>query len=225
MHRPSRPPTRLEGSAAVTEAAEGSGGVPAEAAAGSRRLSGGKRGSARPVEPDSPASWRRTLDGLAVFQSRSIFQLPRRRSSGYFSLDGDALPSPPASPWPVTADRATQTPSPSGQVMQHALQRVAEARGGSGTSRLHGLSTSDCSAQPHHAAEDMRVEEVGRELQRIGDDYNDHLLRRERARRRQGVVHPIQLMPLNQELAFVTCAVVLLVLLSRIIFSQDPLQD
>lgn len=23
----------------------------------------------------------------------------------------------------------------------------------------------------------MRVEEVGRELQRIGDDYNDHLLR------------------------------------------------
>lgn len=32
----------------------------------------------------------------------------------------------------------------------------------------------------------MRVEEVGRELQRIGDDYNDHLLRvsvRGRARR------------------------------------------
>lgn len=50
------------------------------------------------------------------------------------------------------------------------------------------------------------------------------LLQRERARRRQDVVHPIQLMPLNQELAFVTCAVVLLILISRIIFSQDPFQ-
>lgn len=86
-------------------------------------------------EPDQTA-WRRvpnpTFDGLAVFQTRTFFYLPRRRSSGYFSSDGDSTPSSPLSPRPPSADSATQTPSPSGQVMLHALECLGHRLGGVG---------------------------------------------------------------------------------------------
>uniref|UniRef100_A0A8D0D024 Uncharacterized protein n=1 Tax=Sander lucioperca TaxID=283035 RepID=A0A8D0D024_SANLU len=99
---------------------------------------------------------------LGVFQKRSIFHLPRRASSGYFSSEGDSLPSSPLSLRPVTADRATQTPSPTGQVMNHALQRMAGA------------------TRQRNAAGDMQAEAIGRELRRIGDDFNRLFLLRHR---------------------------------------------
>lgn len=71
-------------------------------------------------------------DTLVVYQSRSIFHFTRRQSSGYFSLDSDSVPS---SPRPVTADKATQTPSPSAQVINHALLSVAETQRTNGEHR------------------------------------------------------------------------------------------
>lgn len=143
-----RPPNRSDGSTAVT-ATRGSGGVPPPTgAAGAsaqtfRPDHGGERNSSGLGEPDSLSCCRTKpispFDSLGVFQTRSIFHIPRRASSGYFSSEGDSLPSSPLSPRPLTADRATQTPSPSGQVMQHALQRMAEAYGGGpGTHQQHG---------------------------------------------------------------------------------------
>uniref|UniRef100_A0A3Q4AXL5 Uncharacterized protein n=1 Tax=Mola mola TaxID=94237 RepID=A0A3Q4AXL5_MOLML len=101
-------------------------GAPAQI---SRSDNGGERRSSGFGEPDSP-SWRGIIpvDSLGVFQT--IFHLPRSLSIGYFSADGDSLPTSPLSPRPPTADRATQTPSLSGQAMQHALQRMAGLCGG-----------------------------------------------------------------------------------------------
>uniref|UniRef100_A0A673CKA1 Uncharacterized protein n=1 Tax=Sphaeramia orbicularis TaxID=375764 RepID=A0A673CKA1_9TELE len=83
-------------------------------------------------EPDSPSQIgvKATLlsDSLSRFQMRSIFR-GRRRSSGYFSYESDSLPDSPPSPRPMTADKATQTPSLTAQVMIHALERTAEAHG------------------------------------------------------------------------------------------------
>lgn len=153
---PNRPPNRPDGTTAVTAAPGRGGDAPAAGAAGapaqtSRSDDGGgggerslgHRSSTGGGEPDSPSGCRpkaiSPVDSLGVFQTRSIFHLPRRASSGYFSSDGDSLPSSPLSPRPVTADKATQTPSPSGQVMQHALQRAAEAHGGGpGAHQQHG---------------------------------------------------------------------------------------
>lgn len=150
---PNRPPTRSDGSTAVTPREE-SGGDPALLGAagasaqttrsndsGERRCS--HRGSTGGGEPDSPPRRRpkaiSPVDSLGVFQKRSIFSSPRRSSSGYFSFDSDSQPSSPLSPRPVTADRATQTPSPTGQVMRHALQRMNEPPGaGLGTLQQHG---------------------------------------------------------------------------------------
>uniref|UniRef100_A0A3B5M375 Uncharacterized protein n=1 Tax=Xiphophorus couchianus TaxID=32473 RepID=A0A3B5M375_9TELE len=152
-----RPPNLLDGSTEVTPA-EGTGGDPAssartprsskhtersrapQAGASTAGGGGGGEGEGRRGEPDSdsppcsvsPAS-------LDVFRSRSIFRPTRRSSSGYFSFDCDSLPSSPLSPHPVTADKATQTPSLTGQVMNHALQRMAVEHGGLG---LQGEQTS-----------------------------------------------------------------------------------
>lgn len=143
-----RPPNRSNGSTAVTATQE-SGEVPPPAVAAgasaraSRSDNGGERSSAGVGEPDSP-SWCRTkpispFDGLGVFQTRSIFHIPRRTSSGYFSFDGESQPNSPLSPRQLTADKATQTPSPSCQVIQHALQRKPnEYGGGPGTHQQHG---------------------------------------------------------------------------------------
>ncbi|XP_058235603.1 bcl-2-like protein 11 isoform X3 [Hemibagrus wyckioides] len=68
--------------------------------------------------------------GIAVpnsrvaYQTRSpVFRTLSRSSSGYFSFDSE-----PSSPL-ITHSTATQTPSPSSQVITHALQRISEARG------------------------------------------------------------------------------------------------
>ncbi|XP_078130034.1 bcl-2-like protein 11 isoform X2 [Sander vitreus] len=161
-HHPSRPPNRSDGSAAVTATQGSEGDPPPVGAAGASAQTSRSNDCGERIghtdftggrEPDSP-SWCRTkaispVDSLGVFQKRSIFHLPRRASSGYFSSEGDSLPSSPLSLRPVTADRATQTPSPTGQVMNHALQRMAGAQdGGPTTHQQHG-------GHPHHVKDNL----------------------------------------------------------------------
>lgn len=230
MHQPSRPQNRSDGSTVVTPT-QGSERDPPPAGAcarTSRSDSGGERGAvnASPSggrEPDSP-SRRRTktippLDSLGVFQTRSIFHLPRRKSSGYFSSDGESQPSSPLSPRPATADRATQTPSPTGQVMQHALQRMAvEHGGGPGTHQQHGHPTRPSSMRPSNAAGAMQMEAIGQELRRIGDDFNRLLLLRGVAGRNgRVVIRPNPLPHIHQEPAVLLCVGLLLLLIGRII--------
>uniref|UniRef100_A0A3B5B3B7 Uncharacterized protein n=1 Tax=Stegastes partitus TaxID=144197 RepID=A0A3B5B3B7_9TELE len=142
----SRCPT--EGSGADPEPA-GAAGASAQKSRSNEERSVGQRSSAG-GEPDSPP-W--CPASLGVFQTRSIFHLPRRSSSGYFSADGaDSVPSSPLFLKRLTADKATQTRSPSGQVIEHAMGRMAD--------------------EAHEA--------VGRALRRIGDDYDRILMVRVR---------------------------------------------
>lgn len=132
-----RPPTRSNRWASVISTRRSEGATSAEGAAGqtSRSVNGGEQNPTRTGEPDQ-TPWRRIpnspFDSLGVFQTRTIFSLPRRLSSGYFSSDSDSMPSSPLSPRPPTIDSATQTPSPSGQAMLHALERMAQRFGGVG---------------------------------------------------------------------------------------------
>ncbi|XP_032408295.1 bcl-2-like protein 11 isoform X2 [Xiphophorus hellerii] len=226
-----RPPNLLDGSTEVTPA-EGTGGDPASSARTPRSSKhtersrapqagastaggGGGEGGGRRGEPDSdsptcfvsPAS-------LDVFRSRSIFRPPRRSSSGYFSFDCDSLPSSPLSPHPVTADKATQTPSLTGQVMNHALQRMAVEHGGLG---LLGHSPNHYSTI--NAARDMQSEIYGRQLRAIGDDFNNKLMRMARGHQRNIV--PLNLMPhIQQEPVAMLCVCLLLLLVGRIMYMQ-----
>lgn len=131
----------------------------------SRSESGGDR------SPDR-TPWRRvpvfSPDGLGGFQTRTIFSLPRRASSGYFS--SDFTPSSPLGPRSLTTDRGTQTPSPSGRAVQLAQERMAlgfGGRAGDRAQRRHGehmraaavrleegretllVANHDCSLLPH----------------------------------------------------------------------------
>ncbi|XP_041645730.1 bcl-2-like protein 11 [Cheilinus undulatus] len=227
MHHPSRPPNRSDGSPAVAQ--ETGGDLPQP----SRSDSGGERSFARADstgggggEPDSPFWCRNTpgspVDSLGVFQKRSIFHLPpRRASSGYFSYDGDSLPSSPLCPKPQTADKATQTPSPTGQVMQHALQRMAADRGGGqGTHQLYGHSLSPSSPRQQNAAGDMQTEAIGRELRRIGDDFNGLLLRGMAARQGRVEIHPNPQPHIHPEPTMLLCVGLLILLIGRIIYLQ-----
>lgn len=130
-----RPPNSSDGSTAVTASEASGGDLPPVGATGAQtsRLN---RGSTGGGEPDSP-SWCRTPKSFDVFQSRTIFRFPRRSSSGYFSSDCDSLPSSPLSPKPVMSDKAIQTPSLTGQVLIHALQRMGEVHG-EGPGTQHG---------------------------------------------------------------------------------------
>ncbi|KAM4729293.1 uncharacterized protein FYW61_009915 [Anableps anableps] len=228
-----RPPNLRDASTEVTPA-ERTGGDPASSALTQRSSKhrerscapqagaaaaggGGGRGepdSDSPLCSISPAS-------LDVFRSRSIFRPPRRSSSGYFSFDCDSLPSSPLSPHPVTADKATQTPSPTGQVMNHALQRMAVEHGGqpAGVLGLHGHSPNPYSVWQGNAARDMQSETFGRQLRAIGDDYNNHLTRM--ARRHQQNMVPLNLMPhIQQEPVAMLCVCLLLLLVGRIMYLQ-----
>ncbi|XP_035029153.1 bcl-2-like protein 11 [Hippoglossus stenolepis] len=242
MYPPTRPPNRSDGSPAVTATEESGGDPPRVGATGapaqtSRSKNNNSSSSSDTGssggggEPLSPARCRSSssVDSLDVFQKRSIFTSPRRHSSGYFSFDSDSLPSTPLSPRPVTADRATQTPSPSGQAMNHALQRMAEAHGGGpGTRRLVGSSPSPSSMLQRDAAEEMQEEAVGQELRRIGDDYNRHLLLRGAAGgRRHVVIHPNQLPQVQQGPTLLLCMGLLLLVVGRLIYMQGStnLQD
>ncbi|KAM6997736.1 bcl-2-like protein 11 [Tautogolabrus adspersus] len=231
MHHPSRPPNRLDGSPTVTES-HGTRGDPPKTSRtdSSEGRNFGRTDSTGGGEPDSP-SWCQIKpvsppDSLGVFQKRSIFHLPRRASSGYFSYDGDSLPSSPLSPRPLTADKATQTPSPSGQVMQHALQRMTEAHGGGpGTQQQYGHSPSVSSPRQRTAAGEMQAEAIGRELRRIGDDFNGLLLRGMAGRHGRLEVHPNPQPHIQPEPTMLLCVGLLILLIGRIIYSNTNSHD
>ncbi|XP_060943367.1 bcl-2-like protein 11 [Limanda limanda] len=201
---------------------------------GGGRRGGGRRGGGEPL---SPARCRgsSSVDSLDVFQKRSIFTFPRRHSSGYFSLDSESQPSSPLSPLSPggqgtdTVDRSTQTPSTSGQAMNHVLQRMAEAHGGAPElGPLCGSSCRPSSMLPRGAAQEMQEEAVGQELRRIGDDYNRLLLLRGAAGgRRHVVIHPNQLPHVQQEPGLLLCMGLLLLVIGRLIYMQGGmnLQD
>uniref|UniRef100_A0A4W6ETK4 Bcl-x interacting BH3 domain-containing protein n=1 Tax=Lates calcarifer TaxID=8187 RepID=A0A4W6ETK4_LATCA len=241
-----RPPNQSDGSTEVTAREESGGDPHVDGAAGasaqtSRSNDGGgggersfgHRGSTGGGElADSPPRCRTKaispLDSLGVFQKRSIFSYPRRSSSGYFSFDGESLPSSPLSPRPATADRATQTPSPTSQVMKHFLQRMTEAHGrGPGTQQLHGSSPNPSSTQQRNAAGDMQTEAViGQELRRIGDDFNRLLLLRGVAGGHRPVVIPQQQLPhIHQEPTVLLCVGILLLVIGRIIYLQGGMNN
>ncbi|XP_061767251.1 bcl-2-like protein 11 [Nerophis ophidion] len=171
----------------------------------------GRGGGAGGSTPRSPSRRRCSVTSLpperrGVFETRSIFQFPyRRSSSGYFSCEGDSLPASPLSPRAPTATRATQTPSPSAQVVEHALLRVAEEP---------GSSARPSSARLRGPAGAMQAVEIGRELRRIGDDYNHYILRGAAGRR--VVIHQNQLLPhIHQEPAILLCMGLLIFLIGR----------
>ncbi|XP_017283195.1 bcl-2-like protein 11 isoform X2 [Kryptolebias marmoratus] len=227
MRSPSRPPNLRDGSTEVKATEGSSGGAPpsAGAARGSAHATRPVRGrapSAAGGEPESPACSSNPPAGLDVFRSRSIFRFPRRSSSGYFSFEGDSLPSSPLSPKPVTAEKATQTPSPTGQVMNHALQRMAvEQGGGPGTHRLHGSSPNPSGTQARNAAGDMEAESFGRHLRTIGDEYNRLLLLRRMAGRPRRNIVPLNLLPhIHQEPVAMLCVSLLLLLIGRLMYLQ-----
>ncbi|XP_069000399.1 bcl-2-like protein 11 [Embiotoca jacksoni] len=231
MHRPSRPPNPPDGSPAVT-ATEDSGGdsQPVGAAGASAQTSRSDNAGEKSVrhpssagggEPDSP-SWCRTQASLGVFQTRSIFHLPRRSSSGYFSYESDSLPTSPISPRPATTDKSTQTPSPTGQVMKHALQLMTEGHGGGpGMHQQHGHVPDPSSMPQRNTAGDMQAETFGRQLRIIGDDYNSLLMLRRVADRQRRDVIPLNLLPhICQEPVALLCVSFLLLLIGRIMYSQ-----
>ncbi|XP_026164933.1 bcl-2-like protein 11 isoform X2 [Mastacembelus armatus] len=213
MPQPSRPPNRSDGSSAVMateESGDPPAGDPRVSAQTSRSNGGTDQSSVSPSRGRTRSIAH--LDSLSVFHTRSIFQLPRRSSSGYFSSDGDSLPSSPLSPRPVTADKATQTPSLTSQVMNHALQRLAEAHGGgAGAHRQHGGSPCPSSTRQQNAARDMPTQAVGQELRQLGDEFNRLLLLRGAADR------PIPQPPIHREPAVLLCVGILLLVIGRIV--------
>ncbi|XP_076830372.1 bcl-2-like protein 11 isoform X2 [Brachyhypopomus gauderio] len=102
-------------------------------------------------------------NSLSGYHSRSpLFRTFSRSSSGYFSFDSE-----PSSPL-MTHSTSTQTPSPSSQVIIHALQRISEAQGNGQNYELWPGPPNEASS-----ARDMRTElYVAQELRRIGDDFN-----------------------------------------------------
>ncbi|XP_060610463.2 bcl-2-like protein 11 isoform X2 [Anolis sagrei] len=100
-----------------------------------------------PLAPPSSPSPFATRSPLFMFVRRS--PLLSRSSSGYFSFDIDRSPAP------MSCDKATQTPSPPCQAINHYLSTMA--------SRW----------QSRPIPEDMRPEIwIAQELRRIGDEFN-----------------------------------------------------
>ncbi|XP_029925773.1 bcl-2-like protein 11 isoform X2 [Myripristis murdjan] len=226
MSRPLRLPNPSDGPPAVTGREEGSRGQSPVGAGGAAAQtpraapaneSGGRcRGHAAPPggKGDSPSRGAgppiSPTNSLSGYQLRSpLFRHLSRSSSGYFSYDGDSLPG---SPRPATVDKATQTPSPSGQAVTHAVLRLTEEH-------PHGSPSSPSRTQPPNTAGDMQS--IGQELRRIGDDYNSLLMQRRPAGRHEPAVVPPNLLPhIHQEPTFLLCMGLLLLLIGRVFYLQ-----
>ncbi|KAG7512922.1 hypothetical protein JOB18_043042 [Solea senegalensis] len=224
MNPSSRPANPSDDSTAVTAKQESGGDLPAVAGAAgasaqtSRSNDDGKRISGHPGSAGEGEELESTRRSKAAVDNRD-----NRCSSGYYSFEGDSLPNSPLSPRPLTAEKSTQTPSPSCQVMKHALLRVDKAHGGGPATQLqHGSSTSRSSTQQGSAAGDMEAEVVGQELRRIGDDFNRlFLLRGAAGRHRHVVIHPYPLPHVHQEPTVLFCMGILLLVIGRIIYLQS----
>ncbi|KAM9848001.1 bcl-2-like protein 11 [Aulostomus maculatus] len=172
--------------------------------------SSGHPGSARGEEPRSPSRCKPEVishtDRRGASQTRSTSQVSySRSSSGYFSSEADSQPS---SPGPVTATRGTQTPSLTAQVMKHALHCLGEAHDG-------GPATQDGSSPSPTG--DMQAVEFGQELRRIGDEFNDHILRR--GEHGHVGIYQNPLAHIHQEPTFLICIGLLLFVIGR--YLQD----
>ncbi|XP_061141504.1 bcl-2-like protein 11 isoform X1 [Syngnathus typhle] len=156
----------------------------------------------------SPSRFRSNISPLlsperrGVFETRTIFHFPyRRSSSGYFSIEGESLPSSPLS---TRVSAFTQTPSPSAQALEHALARVAE-EAHYPRATLQGSSVWRPSAGLGPAAGDMQAVEVGQELRRIGDDYNDYIMRGAARRGAAALQNQLPVLHIHQEPALLLC--------------------
>ncbi|XP_077352326.1 bcl-2-like protein 11 [Festucalex cinctus] len=225
---------RAHGTAVTTEASEGrprqepsesrseqqqqgSGVCRLDTQGGGGRAAAGEGGAPAAGAPCSPSRRRSSVSPLlsperrGVFETRTIFHFPyRRSSSGYFSGEGDSLPGSPLSP---RASASTQTPSPAAQVLQHALARVPEV---ARFMRSRGRSESFARlsfAGFGHAVGDMQAVEVGQELRRIGDEYNDYIMRGAARRAAAARQNQLPVLHIHQEPAFLICAGVLLLMI------------
>ncbi|KAM6460978.1 bcl-2-like protein 11 isoform 1-T1 [Liasis olivaceus] len=105
-----------------------------------------------PLAPPSSPSPFATRSPLFMFVRRS--PLLSRSSSGYFSFDIDRSPAP------MNCDKATQTPSPPCQAINHYLSAM-------------GKQEHASRWQSRPIPEDMRPEIwIAQELRRIGDEFN-----------------------------------------------------
>ncbi|KAK6328603.1 bcl-2-like protein 11 [Coregonus clupeaformis] len=138
-------------------------------------------------------------NSLLGFQSRSpVFRTLSRSSSGYFSFDSDSVPSSPL----LKDNKSTQTPSPSSQVITHALQRMSQEQETRRDDDVWPNPLHRYRPRPPPTAGDMRPETlIGQELNRIGDDFND-LLIHGRLAGRNGQVAQVNLQQMHQEPAF-----------------------
>ncbi|KAL0964538.1 hypothetical protein UPYG_G00325320 [Umbra pygmaea] len=110
-------------------------------------------------------------NSLLGFQSRSpLFRTVSTSSSGYFSFDSDSIPSSPL----LRNNMSTQTPSPSSQVITHAMQRLSQTQDTRRTNEAWSIPHHPTRPHPPPIAGDMRPEIlIGQELQRIGDEFNN----------------------------------------------------
>ncbi|XP_007424486.1 bcl-2-like protein 11 isoform X1 [Python bivittatus] len=124
-----------------------------------------------PLAPPSSPSPFATRSPLFMFVRRS--PLLSRSSSGYFSFDIDRSPAP------MNCDKATQTPSPPCQAINHYLSAM-------------GKQEHASRWQSRPIPEDMRPEIwIAQELRRIGDEFNASYCPRRGLLDYQGVNHQI----------------------------------
>ncbi|XP_019719818.1 bcl-2-like protein 11 [Hippocampus comes] len=169
---------------------------------------GGAGGSPAAVAPRSQSRRRSSVSLLpsperrGVFETRTSFHFPyRRSSSGYYSVEGDSLPGSPL--WP-RASASTQPPSPQALTLQQELACDFDV-----TSLER---TRTCLRSSGHAVvRDMQAVAIGQDLRRIGDDYNDYILRR--GRHREAAAHQNPPLMLHMEPAFVICMGVLVLVI------------
>ncbi|KAI1886383.1 hypothetical protein AGOR_G00213450 [Albula goreensis] len=123
---------------------------------------------------------------LLGYQSRSpVFRTLPRTSSGYFSFDSDSLPSSPL----MTHNKATQTPSPSSQVITHARRRISHVHQNSQDNDMPQVPPRPFRPRSLSMPADMRPELwVAQELRRIGDELNGLYLHRALGRPGRGDV-------------------------------------
>ncbi|XP_051936320.1 bcl-2-like protein 11 [Hippocampus zosterae] len=142
---------------------------------------GGAGGSPAAVAPRSQSRSRSSVPAAlpsperrGVFETRTSFPFPYRRlSSGYYSVEGDSLPCSPHSPHSPRA--SNQPPSP------HALTPHQDFDVTS-LERIGTIPRSSGAEIGHAVVRDMQAVAIGQDLRRIGDDYNDYILRRGRHR-------------------------------------------
>ncbi|KAI1896966.1 hypothetical protein AGOR_G00100350 [Albula goreensis] len=123
--------------------------------------------------------------GLLGYQSRSpLFRTLSTASSGYFSFEYDSQPNSPL----MTHHKSTQTRSPSCQAIVHAQQRLAQVQE---NYEIHLDPRCAFSQQFLSLSADMPSEQwVGRELQRIGDEFNHYYTHRAGVRNRNDWAAP-----------------------------------